>query len=479
MSTQERTDVVPTSAPQGDRRLGLASLIIATARCMLVLDGTIMIVALPSIQTALRLPTADLNWVISGYALTFGGLLLVAGRAGDVFGRKTVFRIGLIVFTLASLLGGLSTGGVELIIARAVQGAGAAITAPAALSLLATTFPPGPARMKAFGLYGAMGGLGSVLGLLLGGALTGYLGWRWVLFVNIPIAIAVLLGMNVLVDGERDRVRLDLPGAVTATLGVGALVFAINRVSDHGWTDHVVLGCLVAAVLLLVAFLLVQRRSSSPMVPGRVLADRGRLGANLITFIVACGMFATYYFLTLYMQQVKGYSPMTTGLMYLPFALGFGIAAGGIGPKLLVKASERGALVAGLVLAIGGMGWFSMLTPEANVLAVLLPAQLVTGLGLGITFVAATATGVRAVPPADTGVASGLLNAGQQVGGAVGLAVLATVAAAVTGHVAHGTSVADGLTHGYTVGFLVGGALYVVSLVIALLTVKPLAPQQS
>ena len=481
MSVQQQIRVpIKSRAPTvTDRKLGQALWIIATAQCMLVLDGTIMIVALPSIQTALHLPQSDLNWVISAYALTFGGLLLVAGRAGDVFGRKRLFRIGLVVFTLASLLGGLATSGNALIGARALQGIGAAIAAPAVLSLLVTTFPAGPARIKAFGVYGAMGGLGSVLGLLLGGALTSYVGWRWVLFVNIPIAVAVLVGINALVDGARERVKIDLPGAITATLGLGLLVFAINRVAVHGWSDGVTIGCLALAGGLLIAFLIIQRVSRSPMIPAHVLKEPGRAGANAITLVTAAGMFATYYFLTLYMQQVLGYSPIRTGLMYLPFALGFGIAAGGLGPQLLSRVSERAAIATGLVLATAGMAWFSMLAPESSIFAVLLPAQLVTGMGLGVTFVVATSVGVRAVAPADTGIASGLLTTGQQVGGAVGLAILATLAATVTGHMRHGTAIADALTHGYTVGFMVAGALYLAGLVIAAFTIKPLDYRQS
>jgi EmrB/QacA subfamily drug resistance transporter len=481
MSTQEARQVAPAvgAPPVRDRKLGVAKWVIATARCMVVLDGTIMIVALPSIQRALRLPASDLNWVINAYALTFGGLLLVAGRAGDVFGRKKVFRIGLVIFALASLLGGLSPNGTDLIVARAVQGIGAAIAAPGALSLLVSTFPAGPARIKAFGLYGAMGGLGSVLGLLLGGALTSYAGWRWVLFVNVPVAIGVLLGVNVLVDGEREPAKIDLPGAITATLGIGSLVFAVNRVGVHGWTDGIVIGCLVLAVVLLIAFVIIQRASKAPMIPARVLRERGRAGANIITFVTAAGMFATYYFLTLYMQQVREYSAMRTGLMYLPFAVGFGIAAGGLGPQLLSRASERVALSTGLVLATAGMVWFSFLTAESSIYAVLLPAQLVTGIGFGATFVVATSVGVRGIGSADTGIAASLLTTGQQVGGALGLAVLATVASTVTLHMTQGTAVADALTHGYTVAFMAAAALYLVSLVIAQFTIKPLVQQQT
>ncbi|MFD1659486.1 MFS transporter [Streptomyces caeni] len=481
MSAHERTE--PTAVAEAPSaaggRHGLALLIIATAQCMLTLDGTIMNVALPSVQRALHLAVADLNWVITIYALTFGGLLLVGGRAGDVFGRRKVFRIGLVVFAVASLIGGLATSGSALIAARALQGIGAAIIAPTALSLLATTFPPGPARNKAFGVYGAMGALGSVLGLLLGGSLTEYLSWRWVLFVNVPIAIAVLMGTSSLVEGERQRVKVDLPGAIAATAALGSLVYAINRAASEGWGDRLTVGFLAVAAVLMIAFVLIQRASAAPMIPSRVLKERGRVGSNLIMFLAGACMFATFYFLTLYMQVVKGYSPMQTGLAYLPFALGIGIAAGGIGPQLLSRVSERTVIVLGLLLATVGMGWFSVLTPQSNLFAALLPAQLVVSVGLGLTFVTTTMIGVRGVAPEDTGIASGLLNTSQQVGGAVGLAVLATIASTVTSNAAKGGApTAADLTDGYTVGFVVGGGFYLAALIVGSLTIRAAVQRQ-
>src|ERR1700716_3988238 len=276
MSPHDATEIAPQAAapPATGRRLGLALLVIATAQLMLVLDDTIVNVALPSMQRSLHLATSNLNWVISFYALAFGGLLLVGGRAGDLFGRRRVFRFGIIVFALASMAGGFAPNGAALVAARIVQGCGAAIATPCALSLLATTFPAGPARTRALGVYGAMGGLGSVVGLLLGGALTEYLGWRWVLFVNIPIAVVVLAGTAVLARGGRDRGRPDLPGAITATAGLGSLIYAINHASTSGWTGGVTIAFLAAAAVLLAAFLLIQRGSPAAMLPPRVLRDR-------------------------------------------------------------------------------------------------------------------------------------------------------------------------------------------------------------
>ncbi|MEV0590377.1 MFS transporter [Nonomuraea cavernae] len=473
MSVHDEVRALP-GAPARERP-GLALLVIAAAQLMLVLDGTIVNVALPSIQSSLGIAQADLNWVLTAYALAFGGLLLIGGRAGDLFGRRRVFRLGLVVFTVASLLGGLAPTGAVLIAARALQGVGAAIAAPTALSLLATTFPAGPARTRALGVYGAMGGLGSVVGLLLGGALTEYLDWRWVLYVNVPIAIAVLAGTGVLVDGGRDRGRVDLPGALTATLGLGSLVYAINRAGSHGWTEPVTVGLFTAAALLLTVFLLVQRRSPAAMLPPAILRDRGRAGANAVMLLMGAGMMATFYFLTLYMQTIKGYGPMQTGLAYLPFALGIGGAAGAIGPRLLSRLSERTVTVIGLALATAGMAWLALLTPETGYAAVLLPAQFVAGVGLGLGFVTTTIGGVRGVAARDTGIASGLVNTSQQIGGALGLVVLAAVATAATAATADHALPAS-LTTGYTTALLAGAGLYLAALLVAAATMPRTPP---
>ncbi|WP_052423898.1 MFS transporter [Nonomuraea candida] len=454
-------------------RSGLALLVIAAAQLLMVMDGTIVTVGLPVIGTGLGIPEADLDWVLTSYALAFGGLLLAGGRAGDLFGRRRMFRAGLVVFLAASLLGGVAGDGTILIAARVLQGVGAAIVAPAALSLLADTFPAGPQRNKALGVYGAMGGLGSVVGLLLGGALTEYLGWRWIMFVNIPIALLVLAGTVALVPGTRERGGIDLPGAVTVTLALGSLVYAINRAGSHGIGDGLTLAFGAAAVALLAAFVVIQRKASSPMLPSGVLADRGRLGANLVMLLMGAGQLATFYFLTLYMQTIKQYSPMITGLAYLPFAIGIGIGSGLIGPRLQARASTRTVLATGMVVAAAAMGWFSLLTPDQNPLLVLLPAQLAGGIGLGIGFVAATIGGVQGVAPRDSGIASGLVNTSQQIGGALGLAVLAGIAVAATTSRPAGTPVPDALTSGYTAGMLGAGAFYLAAILTAVVLLRP------
>lgn len=404
-------------------------------------------------------------------------MLLTGGRVGDLFGRRRLFRVGLVVFLLASLLGGVAQDGATLIAARVLQGVGGAIIAPAALSLLADTFPAGPERNKALGLYGAMGGLGAVVGLLLGGALTQYLGWRWIMFINVPILLLLLAGTLAVVPGTRERGGLDLPGAVTVTLALGSLGYAINRAGTAGLDDGRTLTFGAAAVVLAGTFVVLQRRVPSPMLPAGVLADRGRLGANLVMLLMGAGQLGTFYFLTLYMQSIKHYSPMVTGLAYLPFAIGIGLGSAVVGPVVQARTSTRNVLAIGTMTAALAMGWFSLLTPDQNALVTLLPAQLAGGIGLGIGFVAATITGVRGVAPQHSGVASGLVNTSQQVGGALGLAVLATVAVAATADHAPGTAARTALTDGYTTGLLCAGAFYLAAAVAAVVLLRERSPE--
>ena len=473
MSVQNRTELTSPALSAGNRKLGLALLVIATAQLMLVLDDTIVNVALPSVQRSLHLATSHLNWVISFYALTFGGLMLAGGRAGDLFGRLKVFRLGIVVFTLASLAGGFAPNGAALIAARVVQGSGAAIAAPCALSLLATTFPAGPARTRALGVYGAMGGLGSVVGLLLGGALTEYLSWRWVLFINVPIAIGVLIGTGVLVPGDTERGALDVPGAIAATLGIGSLIFALTRGGTNGWDDAGTLASFAAGAVLLAAFGLIERRSRAPMVPSRVVRDRNRAGANAVMLLLGAGMLAMFYLLTLYMQVVRGYSAVHTGLAYLPFVAGVGVASGGLGPRLLGAVPARIVIAAGMLLCAGGLAWYvAMLTPTSDYFVVMLPAMLAGGTGTGLTFVGCTTTGMLGVAPRDSGVAAGLLNTSVQVGSALGLGALAAIASTVTRSRLPGDAVAAALTDGYVAGLLAGAVLFAAGALVAVCTIR-------
>ncbi|MFJ9364867.1 MFS transporter [Nocardia sp. NPDC101769] len=474
MSELEIGVAAETGAPPRTQG-AIAITIIALARFMVVLDGTIMIVALPSIYRSLHMSADNLNWVLNAYTLTFGGFMLVAGRVGDALGRKNVFRFGLVVFGVASLCGGLAGTGTELILARAVQGIGAAVATPGALSLLVSTFRAGDQRNRALGVYGAATGMAALMGLLLGGILTTYASWRWVLLVNIPVVLAILVGVSVLVEGERDRVGIDFPGAITSTIGIGSLIFAVNRVAAHSWTDGTVIALLVAGVVLLAVFAFIQLTSRTPMVPREVINEHGRVAANIVTFLYYSGSTATYYFLTLFFQQVQGYSALKTSLMYLPLALGFGLAAG-IAPKLMERTSERTALSIGLGIIAAGSVMFGFLTPHSSIYAFVLPASLATGIGLGITAVISTGVGVRGIDASEAGIGSALLTAGSQVGSSLGLAALATIATTTTRHASHMVPVNDALTTGYSAGFLAAAGLYAVCIVIALAMIKPVKP---
>jgi EmrB/QacA subfamily drug resistance transporter len=415
------------------RRLGLALVVIATAQLMVVLDATIVNVALPHIEQALGFSGSGLEWVVNAYAVTFGGLLLLGGRAGDILGRRRVFVFGLLLFSGASLLGGFATSEWWLLTARAVQGAGGAVIAPTALALITTNFPEGGERNRAFGVYAAMAGLGSAVGLLLGGILTTYASWRWVFFVNVPIGILVAAAApRVLAESPRRPGRIDVAGAVTGTGGIALLVYGLSKAAagpdgvSH-WGDAQVLASLTASVVLLVSFVLIERRSSRPLLPMRVLADRNRSGAYLIMLCVATGLFGLFFFLTLFIQNVLGYSAVRTGIAYLPFAIGV-VVASGLASQLVPRIGARPLIVVGAAMVAGGMFWFSRLTEHASYAGQLLGPQLVSSLGLGLVFVPLALVALHNVAEQDSGVASSLLNTAQQVGGAIGLALLGTVA---------------------------------------------------
>lgn len=447
-------------------------LVIATAQLMLVLDDTIVNVALPSIQRSLRVPPSHLNWVASFYALTFGGLLLAGGRAGDLFGRLRMFHAGLIVFAAASMAGGLAPDSTVLLVARVVQGCGAAIAAPAALSLVTTTFPAGQERTKALGVYGGMAGPGSVLGLLLGGTLVEYVSWRWVLFINVPIAVAVLLGSRILVSGDREPGSLNLVGALTATVGIGSIVYGLTSGAANGWSDPVTLACFVAGAVALAGFVTRERTYRAPLVPIAVLRDRSRAGAYTVMLLLGAGMLAMFYLLTLYMQIVRGYPALRTGLAYLPVIAGTGVAVG-VAPRLVIKLPARAVIAVGLVLYAGAMVWCAAhLTPSSDYFAVILPALLVAGAGSGLVFVAATAVAMHGVAPRDSGAAAGLLNMGLQVGASLGLSALASIAAIVTRNHRTGHTLAAALTDGYASGLLVAALFFSVGAVVALAAVR-------
>lgn len=494
MSTDSATAAVASAgrtdaSPGKGRHLGLALFVIAAAQLMVVLDATITNIALPAIQTDLDVTDAGLAWIVNSYALAFGGLLLFGGRAGDLFGRRRVFQFGIAVFTLASLLGGLAPGEGLLIAARVLQGVGAALAAPSALALITTTFPKGKSRNTAMGVYAAMGGVGATVGLLLGGTLTDLLDWRWVFFVNIPIGLAVLVGAKTtLVEAERHPGRLDVPGVITGTGGLIALVYGITRGGEHGWTNGLTLASFAAAAVLLVAFLVLQARVTDPMMPLRLLKDRNRAGSYATMLLVGSGMFATFYFLTLYMQLILGYSPVKTGFAYLPFSFGMAAAAG-ISSKLVTHLAPRLIAGPGLLIAAAGMLWFATLEPGSSYPAHLMPAMFVTALGLGAGFVPLTLGAVSGIAHRDTGVASALLNTAQQIGGALGLAVLTTIAtSAANDKLPEAASslyrglatkdsglvgrAAEALTHGYTMAFATASVMFLAGLAITALAIN-------
>ncbi|MFE2286232.1 MFS transporter [Streptomyces sp. NPDC059443] len=429
MSSVVQTDTSPgTADPAGfSRRPVLALLVIAAAELMVVLDATIVNIALPSIQDALGMSDGTLAWVVNAYAVTFGGLMLLGGRAGDLFGRRRMFRLGIVTFVLASVLGGLAPNEALLICARVLQGVGAAIAAPTALALIATNFPEGKQRNRAMGTYAAMAGVGSVLGLILGGLLTEYLDWRWVLLVNIPIGIAVLAGTSVLEEADRDQGKLDLVGAVAGTAGLLCLIYGVTRGGQTHFTGGLTATYFAAAAVLLVLFMERQARMEHPMLPLHILKDRSRAGTYATLFLTGFGMFSTFYFLTLYMQHVLDYGAVKTGLAYLPFSAGIGMTAP-IASKLVAKLPPRLVAGPGLLVAATGLFWLSRLTPHSSYAGTLMPAMFITAAGLGLSFVPLTLGAVRGVDEADSGSASGLLNTAQQIGGALGVASLAMLA---------------------------------------------------
>ena len=490
------------TAGGGNRRLGLALLVIATAQLMVVLDATIVNVALPHIERALGFSGSGLEWVVNAYAVTFGGLLLLGGRAGDILGRRRVFVFGLLLFSGASLLGGFATSEWWLLTARAVQGVGGAVIAPTALALITTNFPEGAERNRAFGVYAAMAGAGSAVGLLLGGILTTYVSWRWVLFVNVPIGILVAAAApRVLSESPRRPGRIDVAGAVTGTGGVALLVYGLSKAATgpdgvSHWGDAQVLASLAASVVLLVSFVLIEKRSSRPLLPMRILADRNRSGAYLIMLCVATGLFGLFFFLTLFIQNVLGYSAIRSGIAYLPFAIGVVIASG-LASQLVPRIGARPLILAGTAAVAGGMFWFSRLTEHAGYASHLLGPMLVSSCGLGLVFVPLALVALHNVAEQDSGVASSLLNAAQQIGGAIGLALLGTVAwttvaNSVRTQVAHAAAAAakagrplpkpgtpppasiyyHALTVGFSRAFLVAAGIGLLALLIGIATIR-------
>ncbi|MFF5337355.1 MFS transporter [Streptomyces sp. NPDC013181] len=418
------------SAPGAARRQGrpgIALAVIAACQLMVVLDSTIVNIALPHIQEALRFSTTDLSWVLSAYTLTFGGLLLLGGRAGDILGRRRVFMAGILVFTLASLVGGFAQEPWQLLAARALQGIGGAIASPTALALITTTFPEGPERNRAFGVFAAVSAGGGAIGLLAGGMLTEWLDWRWVFFVNVPIGvlIAVLAPMYIN-ESDRHSGRFDISGALTSTLGMASLVYGFIRASEEGWRDSLTLASFGAAVLLLAAFVFVEMRAKEPITPLRMFADRNRSGTYVIMLSLAAAMFGMFFFIVLFVQNVLGYSPIESGLAFLPVTVAIIIGAG-LSQRFLPVLGPKPFMITGSALAGAGLFWLTLITPGSSYVTGVLGPILVFSFGMGLNFVTLTLTAVSGVAQHEAGAASSLLNASQQVGGSLGLSILVTV----------------------------------------------------
>jgi EmrB/QacA subfamily drug resistance transporter len=418
-----------TEAPasHATRNGGLALAVICVAQLMVILDATVVNVALPSIRRDLDFSLDNLTWVVTAYSLTFGGLLLFGGRTGDLFGRRRMFMIGIALFAGASLVGGFANSEAMLIIARAAQGAGGAIAAPTALALLATTFTEPAARARAFGLFAAMAASGGALGLLIGGALTDYASWRWALFINAPIgAVVLFLAPRVLNESQGSGTKLDLPGAITVTAGMSTLVYGLTKASSDGWGSTTTVVTLAIAAALLVAFVLIEHVSTHPLMPFRIFADRNRTGAYLIMLFLAGAMFTTFYFMAQFLQNVHGWSPFHTGVGFLPIPVTIMFMSIVVVRRLIPKIGIRPFLTAGPILAICSMVSFSRIDASSSYWP-FLGSVLLLGLGMGCSFVPLTMTAVNGVAPHETGLASALLNTGQQVGGAIGLAAFGTV----------------------------------------------------
>jgi len=471
-------ETLPTPASLGTARAkNLALLLLAMTQFVIVIDASIVNVALPTIGRSLNFSHASLSWVVNAYTLTFGGFLLLGGRLADLVGRRRMFIAGLIVFSLASLAGGLAQSEAWLLIARAIQGLGAAIISPAALSILTTTFAEGAERNKALGVWGAVAGAGGAAGVLLGGILTSGLGWQWVLFVNVPIGLAAAgLAPRILLESRArpEGASFDVPGAVTVTAGLSLLVYALVDTVNVGWGSVATLVKLAGSAILIGAFLLIERRDAHPLMPFSIFRLRTLRGSNVVGLLIGMSLFSMFFFIALYVQIVLGYSPIKAGLAYLPLAIGIILSAGGAS-VLVTRIGFKPVLITGMLLIAAGLLWFSRVhTPGGSFSADILGPSLLAAVGLGFAFVPVTIAAVTGTAPHEAGLASGLINASTQIGGALGLAILATIANSQTKAVAlagqHNPLIA--LTKGFDRAFLVGAGFAIAGAILAALLIS-------
>jgi EmrB/QacA subfamily drug resistance transporter len=457
------------------RARNIALALLAMTQFVIVIDASIVNVALPSIGRALSFSQSDLSWVVNAYTLTFGGFLLLGGRLADLMGRRRMFIVGLILFSLASLGGGLAQSEGWLIVARGIQGLGGAIVSPAALSIITTTFAEGPERNRALGVWGAVAGAGGAAGVLLGGVLTSGLSWRWVLFVNVPIGvICAVLAPRLLPESrnEGDERSFDILGAVTVTAGLVLLVYALVDTTNVGWGSAATLLKLAGAAVLLVAFVSIERRQTQPLVRFSILRLRTLRGANIVGLLTGMSLFSMFFFISLYLQDVLHDSALTAGISYLPLAVLI-IVSAGLASQLVNRFGYKPILIIGQLFIAGGLLWFSAVSASGSYGSDVLGPSLLAAVGLGLSFVPVTIAALTGTAPHEAGLASGLINTSQQVGGALGLAILATIANSLTKNELHqGTHPAVALTDGFGRAFTVGAAFAVAGAILSMILIS-------
>ncbi len=458
-----------------DPRRWQALAVVCVAMFMTVLDVSIVNVALPSIRTSLHVSDQDLQWIVTGYAITFGGFLLLGGRAADLLGRRRMFMLGMALFAAASLACGLASSIGLLVAARVVQGLGAAIVSPATLSIITTTFEEGAERNKALGVWGAMGGSGAAAGVLFGGVLTKYAGWEWIFFVNVPVAGAVLAVTRSVVRESRIEAarRFDVGGALTATVGLALLVYAVSKAPDVGWGSGRTIGLLAAAAALLAVFAAIESRHPAPIVPFRIFRTKTLAGANAAGFLLGAVVFSNFFLLTLYVQQVLHYSALKAGLTFLATA-GTVIPLAGLSQALVTRIGPRPVMAVGLALITGGMLWYTRIPVDGSYASDLLPGYLLVGVGLAFSFIPMSIAALAGVAARDAGLASGLINTSQQIGGALGVAIASTVAFTHTRTLLQsGDDPASALTSGFSLGFWVIAFIGAAAVVATIALVRP------
>jgi EmrB/QacA subfamily drug resistance transporter len=472
---------------KGTGSRGVALGLVLGAQLMIILDMTVVNIALPDIASGLRFSETGLSWVLNAYTLTFGGLLLLGGRAGDILGRRRVFIAGIVLFTAASLAGGLATSAAWLLAARAVQGAGGALASPAVLALISASYAEGRERTRALSIYTAVAMGGGSLGLVLGGVITQWVSWRWVLFINVPIGIAVSLSAPLfLPESERQPGRFDILGALTSTLGMASLVYGFIRAGSDGWGDRQAIGSFAAAAVLLAWFIANESRVRQPITPLRLFTDRGRTGSYIARLLIVAGMFGMFFFLTQFVQKILGFSPLRAGISFLPMTIAL-FAVSRLSGRLLSRFGATGLMMAGMLPVVAGMAWLSRITPGTGYVSGVLGPMLLIGAGMGVVFVPLTMASLAGVRPAESGAASSMVNVTQQVGGSLGLAALVTAFSTASRNASRSPAAAlspvaaqhQAIVHGMSTAFGVAAVFDLVALLIVITVIRVRGSGQS